>query len=138
MLPSKPLLCVFVLAASALTTSCTSSSHLAAVSGTVTVDDKPVEMGTIHFQPTGGAAAPAAGAAVTDGKFELTPKVGLTPGEYSVALQAFRKTGRIMNDPQRGKVPETTPVAVIDSPKLMELSGENARDLKVGFSTSKR
>jgi hypothetical protein len=136
MVSIKPIGRVLVLAGAALILSCSSSSQLSIISGTVTVDNEPVETGTIHFQPSGDTAA--AGAAVTAGKFELRPKVGLTPGEYSVALRAYRKTGRIVNDPQRGKVPETAAVDVIDSPKVVKLSYENANDLKIYFSTSKK
>jgi hypothetical protein len=136
MVSIKPIGLVLVLAVTALILSCSSSSQLAIIGGTITVDDEPVETGTIHFQPSGDTAA--AGAAVTAGKFELRPKAGLTPGEYSVALHAFRKTGRIVNDPQRGRVPETAAVDVIDSPKAVKLSYENANDLKLNFSTSKK
>jgi hypothetical protein len=117
---------------------CGAGNKLTAVRGTVTIDNAPVESGTIHFQSKAAGKASSAGATITDGSFQLPSRPGLTPGEYEVSVQAFRKTGRIFNDPQRGKVPETTPVNVADSPQLINLSPTNQDTLQLKFSAAKR
>ncbi len=64
---------------------------LVSVTGTVTLDGKPVDEGSVSFQPADGNG-PSGGAPVKDGRFEVTP--GLKPGEYKVSVRAGLKTGR--------------------------------------------
>jgi hypothetical protein len=116
---------------------CGAGSKLTNVRGKVTIDNAPVESGTIHFQSKAAGKASSAGAAIKDGSFQLLSKAGLTPGEYEVSVQAFRKTGRIFNDPQRGKVPESVPVNLADSPQAVTLSSANQDSLELKFSAAK-
>jgi hypothetical protein len=113
------------------------ASGLTSATGVVTVDGQPVESGTIQFQAAEDAAQ-SAGGAIDAGKFELSAKTKLAPGKYNVRLQAFKKTGRDLKDPQKGQVAETIPVQVIDSPQEIELTADNYRDLTIGFSTAKK
>jgi hypothetical protein len=63
------------------------------VSGTVTLDGKPLPSGTVEFQPLSDGQARVA--YIEDGEFELPADQGLLPGlEFQVVLKAFRKTGR--------------------------------------------
>jgi hypothetical protein len=60
-----------------------------AVSGTVTLDGKPFEKGTIQFTPaatsTQGAAVQG-GAMIEAGKYSISRDRGLVPGTYQVAI----------------------------------------------------
>jgi hypothetical protein len=117
--------------------SCSSKEQLDSVSGAVTIDGQPVDSGTVHIQAVGAETKANAGGAVTNGKFLVESKAGLPPGEYQVVLQAFRKTGRMFDDPQRGKVPETTSVKLADSPQTVDLSVANAADLRLSFTSAR-
>lgn len=76
-----------------------------AVSGAVTIDGKPLEAGTIRFQPADINKATGSGAMVRDGKYSIPAQHGLTPGKYAVSVQASEKTGRMIPDPQKQKGP---------------------------------
>jgi hypothetical protein len=58
-----------------------------AVSGTVTLNGQPVTNATIQFFRV-GETAPAGGAVVTDGKYELPARPGLPPGTYAVSISS--------------------------------------------------
>ncbi|WP_406694473.1 hypothetical protein V5E97_25705 [Singulisphaera sp. Ch08] len=58
-----------------------------AVSGTVTLDERPLAHGFIQFQPT-TAEGVAAGGNVTDGKYAIDRLQGPTPGEYKVLISS--------------------------------------------------
>ncbi|HJQ78322.1 MAG TPA: hypothetical protein VJ828_00125, partial [Lacipirellulaceae bacterium] len=58
---------------------------------------------------------------------------------YRVAATAFKKTGKTIQDYQRGTVEETVPVPLQDSPKEIEISSDNGSSLTIEFhSGSKR
>ncbi|QEH33145.1 hypothetical protein OJF2_16420 [Aquisphaera giovannonii] len=57
------------------------------VSGTVSLDGKPLPGGTITFTPAGGGAS-AGGATIKDGSFSIGREGGLVPGNYAVAIYA--------------------------------------------------
>ena len=118
--------------------SCGSNAGLSSASGVVTVDGQPVESGTIQFRSADDAAAKGAGGAIEAGKFQLSAKTELAPGKYNVTLQAFKKTNRLFNDPQKGQVAEMIGLQVADSPQEIELTSDNYRDLTIGFSTAKK
>lgn len=82
------LLVVTLLAASA---GC-NGGKLTVVQGSVTVNGQPLESGAISLTPISGQGA-AAGAEISQGKFEIRAS-GLTAGEYSAAINAFRRTGK--------------------------------------------
>jgi hypothetical protein len=78
--------------------------------GTILVDGKPLKTGSVSFQPAPGNPAPSAGCPVTDGEFEIPTTAGPMPGKYLVRVDAFRQTGKMIKDPQRGPVPELVPL----------------------------
>ena len=85
---------------------CSSDGRMAA-NGTVTLDGKPLESGMISFQPAPGSVGHSAGGQIKDGEFRLPADHGLKPGKYLVTIQAFKPTGRMVEDPMMGKmVPE--------------------------------
>ena len=59
----------------------------ASVSGTVTVDGKPLEKGRVSFMPAGGGAM-ATGVIESDGSYELSTNrmPGLETGQYNVSV----------------------------------------------------
>jgi hypothetical protein len=63
------------------------SSNRVAVSGTVTLNGQPLTNATIQFFRV-GETAPAGGAVVTDGKYELPAHPGLPPGTYKVSISS--------------------------------------------------
>jgi hypothetical protein len=63
------------------------------VQGAVTFDGRPIERGTISFDPADGQG-PNTGGEIADGSYDLSGKAGATPGKKIVRIQAYRSTGR--------------------------------------------
>lgn len=61
------------------------------VSGTVTYQGKPVEMGSIRFEADAsvGDFAPACYAAITNGKYETNPEDSPTTGKYHIRVMGI-------------------------------------------------
>lgn len=72
-----------------------SRSEFVEVTGTVTWQGKPVEIGEIIFSPLNKSVAPVGGR-IRDGAYRLLAK----PGKAQVQIQAVRKTGK--RDPKEG------------------------------------
>lgn len=66
------------------------------VSGTITLDGKPVESGSVLLIPL--QDGPTAGRAFTGGKFHIAQSDGPSPGPYRVEITAFRGTGEMIPD----------------------------------------
>lgn len=105
--------------------------------GQVTVDGKPIDSGTIRFEQVDNATGKSAGGSVIDGVMTIAPGHELSSGRYRVHVQAFKKTGRTLNDPQRGPIPEMIPLDLSDSPKEIEVAAENSNDLAIEFTTTR-
>jgi hypothetical protein len=95
-----------------------SSGERMGVSGMVTLDGKPLAVGGISFHPHLGSAGHSAGGQIKNGEFRFVASRGLKPGRYLVSIQAFRRTGRTVVDPQMGKVPEEVLVTYNEAGKL--------------------
>lgn len=81
---------VVVLALAPLLAGCGGGPRPVKVSGTLTLDGKPVEGVTVQFVPTGGAGRPAAALTRADGGFDLTTHEngdGALPGDYKVVVK---------------------------------------------------
>ena len=89
---------------------CSRGDGRLAVSGSVTLDGQPLERGSVNFRPAPGNQAPSSGGTIDQGEFTLPTAHGLKPGEYLVTIQAFRRTGRMVDDPQMGKIEEMAPI----------------------------
>ena len=74
------------------------------ISGTVTLDGKPVSGGAVNFSPCTGQRGNSSGAGIEDGSFEIPAKRGLLPGKYVVTFQLFQLTGRKERDPATGAI----------------------------------
>ena len=124
-----------IVAIAAFGLGCGVADGLTPISGTVSIDGQPVESGTIHFQPVADSQSKGAGGSINAGAFEVSGRMALKPGEYDVVIQAFKRTGKIFKDPQRGDVPVTVPVSVADSPKRVEVTSENSQSLLLDFAS---
>ena len=63
------------------------------LSGTVTLDGKPVEKGTIRFMPTAqGNASTSTETVITSGNYEVPASTGLLPGPYQVSISAVEES----------------------------------------------
>jgi hypothetical protein len=67
-----------------------------AISGTVTLDGKPLDHGDITLNPI--EAGPSAGGTITDGVFTIARFAGPSAGKYRVMIMAIRPTGRRVRD----------------------------------------
>jgi hypothetical protein len=111
-----------VLAGAVLLAGC--GNGLASASGTVTVDGKPLESGTVTFHPDDGGPTPYG--TVSNGKFTVNTgqDAGLKRGSYKVTVSArtipepgSNETGQDLTPPKYAK-PDTTPLTA-------EVTGRN-------------
>ena len=83
-----------------------------AVSGTVTLKGKPVEVGMLEFRPAAGASDgityTRSGAVIADGKFEIPKEKGLVPGRYKVSISAPDKHHKLGGDDLPGPTSSRT------------------------------
>jgi hypothetical protein len=83
-----------------------------AVSGSVTLDGKPLAGGSIQFQPgPGSSAAVSGGAVIADGRFAIAREQGLVPGSYKVMIFSHggAEAAPEAPGPQTGPPPERIP-----------------------------
>jgi hypothetical protein len=73
------------------------------VSGTVTLDDKPLEQGTITFTPAAEGATPSM-VSISGGKYYIGRAEGLVPGNYKVKISSTPITPPVI-DPVTGTPP---------------------------------
>jgi hypothetical protein len=76
-----------------------SGPELAEVAGSVQLDGRPLEEGSIQFIPVEGTKGPGAGGIVANGKYRIARAKGVTVGRNRVELRGFRTTGRKVQDP---------------------------------------
>jgi hypothetical protein len=62
----------------------------AAVSGSVTLDAKPVVYGNVRFVPADGGSRPASGL-IRDGKYSIPEEQGPNLGKYKVSIVGYEK-----------------------------------------------
>jgi len=79
------------------------------VSGSVSLDGKQVDGGSISFVPEGtDTAAPAVAAEIKDGKYTV-PGGRLAPGKYKVVIDWKQKTGKKIPYPATRETRRTRP-----------------------------
>jgi hypothetical protein len=79
---------------------CADSGPLTAeVSGTVRLDGRLIEEGSIQFIPVEGSKGPSAGGIIKDGEYHIPRDKGVTVGTNRVELRAFKTAGRKIQDP---------------------------------------
>ncbi len=97
------LACLSCLASLVVLAGCTAVNDRQGVTGVVTVDGAPLELGAISFMPHEELAAASSGVTVRDGRFEIPADRGLRPGRYTVQIRAYRKADGASEDPQMGE-----------------------------------
>jgi hypothetical protein len=101
---------VVTLAVSTIACGCGSDAPpLGQVTGTITLDSKPVEGAVVAFEPASGGLPPAYGKTDASGKYELwygRGNRGTAIGESLVRINAFEEAG---DDPGSKRRPETIP-----------------------------
>jgi hypothetical protein len=63
------------------------------ISGSVTLDGKPVDGGNIQIEPLDAKQISASGALIQNGQYSIPRKSGLAPGEYRVRIYLADKAG---------------------------------------------
>jgi hypothetical protein len=74
-------------------TGCKGNSERVPISGRVTMDGKPIEAGSINFEPI-DKKGQSTGAVIVNGEYQITGKNSPIPGTKVVRISAGRKTGR--------------------------------------------
>ncbi len=72
----------------------------AAVNGTVYVDGKPLQTGSIQFIPTGDTKGPAAAAIIQNGDYELASENGPVVGRVRIEIREAIDPGFDWDDPE--------------------------------------
>ncbi|MCA9260894.1 MAG: hypothetical protein KDA61_16885 [Planctomycetales bacterium] len=103
-----------------------------AVRGVVRIDDRPIHSGTLSFQHVDEPGV-SEGTLVENGAFEMAPDQRLPPGRYRVSLEGFCRTGRTVQDPQRGPIDELARIAPHDNQLALEIDASNADRLEISF-----
>lgn len=104
------------------------------VSGNVTIDKKPVDLGLITFESVSNSGKPT-GANITNGSFAIDKSRGLHPGDYRVILQAQRRTGKKIRDRQMPTEVEEMVIVNLKTDTLTApVSADNAQHLEFNFN----
>ena len=106
------------------------------VEGTVTLDDVPMAEAAISFRPAQGTQGPSSGGTILQGKFRVPAEKGLMPGTYQVSIVCMRETGRIINDPQKGQVPELVQVRFDSPPPVVSVAADQVNQFEFQLRSS--
>jgi hypothetical protein len=77
----------FAAAAAVLLSGCGPERVGQVVTGTVTFQGKPLDQGSIQFQPAEGQST-FSGSSIDNGNYRLPPEFGLAPGKYTVRINS--------------------------------------------------
>jgi len=77
-----------------------------AISGTVTLEGQPLQDGSIQFLPTSQREVLSGGAVVADGRFSISRREGLTPGDYRVVITSAPSETSVRPTEAPGLAPE--------------------------------
>jgi hypothetical protein len=105
------------------------------VKGTVKLDGKPVEQGSILFTPMDGTSGSVAGGEIINGQYQLASKSGPAIGWNRVEIRAMRKTGQMV---QKAFAPpgEMIPEQVEAVPPKFNSDSELKFEIKPGDNTA--
>ncbi|MBA2115758.1 hypothetical protein [Bremerella alba] len=70
-----------------------------AISGEVTLNDQPLDTGSISFDPQDRDQGRPGGATILDGKFSVESERGLPPGTYTVRINSADATAEAAGEP---------------------------------------
>lgn len=74
------------------------------LSGTVTVDGQPMDVGRISFLPKSGDSQRVSGGPILDGKYSVTEEMGPNAGPHRVEIRWDKKTGGKYKDRDSGEI----------------------------------
>jgi hypothetical protein len=72
------------------------------LTGEVTFDGQPVDLGSITFIPAEGKGRPSGGV-IENGKYEVPEEKGANAGKHRVEIHWLKRTGRQLRDPESGE-----------------------------------
>lgn len=93
------------------------------VSGSISVDGKPLKSGMVMFTPTDASMPTQGNGNITDGKYSIPRSAGLVPGTYKVVINSSEST------------PEKQLDKVNDAPGLPPAPAKNAIPPEFGSET---
>jgi hypothetical protein len=125
----------------AIVLGCSHATERRAIEGTVTLDGKPLETGSITFMPQPGTKSPTAGGSISQGRFSVSPAGGVFAGKFRVEITASRKTGRQVESPRSGgMVDETVPLIPTqynrDSKLTAEITAQGANHFEFALQAN--
>lgn len=105
-----------------------------AVSGKITLDDQPLQAGTIEFSPV--ESGTMSGALIEDGVFSISAEKGLSPGAYIVRISAANADDEPVDLPgESNKIaPELIPAKYNSESELtftVQADSENTFDVDI-------
>ena len=106
-----------------------------AVNGTVKLDGKLLEEGSILFTPVEGTRGSVSGGKIVNGRYELSTKTGPTVGRNRVEIRAMRKTGKMVPK-ALGRPGEVVPERVEAIPPRFNSKSELTVEIKPGGNTA--
>lgn len=87
------------------------------VSGSVTLDSKPLSNGSIAFHPLSPTGeSTVSGTLIKEGAFKLSDENGLPPGKYKVVITSSAAIGNLPSDPEAAMDAAAKPPA--EGPKI--------------------
>lgn len=89
-------MCFFLAILAALSGCGRTDANRNAIGGTVTLDGKPIEQGSILFIPIDGAKGTATGGQIEMGRYQIASHDGAAVGRNRVEVRAVHKTGRMI------------------------------------------
>jgi hypothetical protein len=73
------------------------------LTGEVTFDGQPVDLGSITFIPAERKGRPSGGV-IENGKYEVPEEKGANAGKHRVEIRWLKRTGRQLKDPESGEM----------------------------------
>jgi hypothetical protein len=74
------------------------------LSGKVTWDGQPIDLGSIAFLPTAGAEQRVSGGEIVDGAYAIPEARGANAGKYRIEIRWQKKTGRQVKEAWSGEM----------------------------------
>jgi hypothetical protein len=74
------------------------------LSGKVTYDGEPIDLGSIAFLPADGDKQRVSGGEIIDGSYSVPEARGANAGKYNVQIRWQKQTGRQVRDPGTGEL----------------------------------
>ncbi len=106
-----------------------SDSNRGTVSGQVTLDGQPINVGSITFLPSDRSSGQGTGGRIQDGKYLLEGSAAPLIGNYMVQIRAFRKSGQMVRPAYAG--PDAPMVEGSEEAVAVEYNGKTTLEIDV-------